>query len=113
MNRMKVVIEPDRLIATLISRVSSAGHCFVGFHGIVDPCQVHCPTLRKLNTILHGYPFLFWQKTSAMNVVSVGRRSFCSLFLNTGIDIWMSCCQDISTVVKTSTWCDAFSFQLN
>src|SRR5260370_8101725 len=106
---MKVVIEPDRLIATLISRLSSAGHCFVGFHGIVDPCQVHCPTLRKLNTILHGYPFLFWQKTSAMNVVSAGRRSFCSLFLNTGIAIWLPCCQDSTPVLNTPTSPHPFS----
>ena len=49
---MKVINEPDGSETNLVSRLSDPRHRFVGFHRILDPCQIHSPALGNKHTKL-------------------------------------------------------------
>src|SRR6266699_3276827 len=63
-NRMKVINEPDGSEPHLVSRLSDPRHRFVGFHRVLDPCQIHGPALGNQHTKLqcHVYDSFFFGK---------------------------------------------------
>jgi coproporphyrinogen III oxidase len=59
---MKVIGEPDGMIACLLGGLSDAGHRFIGFNGIFDAGQIHGQTLGQQNAILHALVSTFSKK---------------------------------------------------
>ncbi len=51
-NGLKVINEPDGSETYLVSRLSDPRHRFVGFHRVLDPCQIHGPALGNKQTKL-------------------------------------------------------------
>src|SRR5713226_7180335 len=51
-DRMKVVNQPGGSETNLVSRLSHTRHRFVGFHRVLDPCQIHGPALGNKQTKL-------------------------------------------------------------
>src|SRR5260370_482135 len=49
---MKVINKPDGSETNLVSRLSDPRHRFVGFHRVLDPCQIHGPALGNKQTKL-------------------------------------------------------------
>src|SRR5262245_42849435 len=49
-NRVEVVNQPGGSETDFFSRLSDPGHGFVGFHGILDRCQIHGPALGDQHT---------------------------------------------------------------
>ncbi len=77
LDRVEVVYEPDRLIATYIGRLGYTSHCFIRLDMILNAGQIPHPALWKGNTVFQSLTsFLLLQKTFCQRCSLRSRKSF-------------------------------------
>ncbi len=54
-DRVEMVVEPDRMIAQIVSVAGNLGHRFIRLDRISDPHQIQPPALGKNNPVFHGH----------------------------------------------------------